>query len=142
MAYITKTKESVFQKASEMSVGQSLEGYYLGIEKGPKGYTSLRFQPKGSSQPIALNPAGNLNYFEKDTAAGVYQVGLMTRVTKVGERPSKKDPSAKVGVFRVEQDPEDSLIGTANFVAPVPAEAPSHLAEIQNKIKSLKANQA
>lgn len=145
MAFVTRTKESLFRKATEMQINDVIEGYYLGIEKSAKGYTNIKLSTK-SGQIISVSPSGNLSYFQKDTEAGTYVINQFTRITKVAERPSKKDVTKTVGVFRVEQDPQDlfsglTLTSNMNSGTTIAAVAPN-LDEVKQKIKNLNAKTA
>ncbi len=99
MAYESVIQETTYAKATALAEGQSFEGYYLYEEINERGYLNFIFEST-NGQKIYFSPAGNLKYL---TSNGTPLIpGLLTRITRNGQRTNKK--GQVVGVYKVEQD--------------------------------------
>lgn len=99
MAFETVNTETSFTKATSLAEGQSFTGYYLYEEVSERGYLNFIFDSEDGKK-IHFSPAGNLKYL---TSNGTPLIpGLLTRITRNGQRTNKK--GQVVGVYKVEQD--------------------------------------
>jgi hypothetical protein len=99
------------KKASDLAVGESIEGYLIGLVE-----TKFNFAIKLLSKDGKVDtyyPNGNLNYMDQEIEEGNLSFNSYTKITRTGTRTSNKsrDPETgewrQVPVFQVAQDADD-----------------------------------
>lgn len=101
MAFESLTNAVTYKKATSLANGESFTAYYLGTQVSEQGYPNFVMDTLEGTR-IMFSPAGNLKYLEKNGTPPI--PGLLTRITKEGERKNKK--AQTVGVYKFEQDRE------------------------------------
>lgn len=126
------------KKASDLGVGESVEGYLIGLTE-----TKFNFAIKLLSKEDkveTLYPNGNLNYMDQEIEEGNLALNAYTKITRTGTRTSNKarDPQTgewrQVPVFQVAQDADDII--TADAAADALSEDKADLAEASSNAGS------
>jgi hypothetical protein len=106
------------KKASDLAVGESIEGYLLGLTETKYNF-AIKLLGKGSSKVETLFPNGNLAYMDQEIEDGNLTLNAYTKITRTGTRQSSKsrDPQTgewrQVPVFQVAQDADDVITADA-----------------------------
>jgi len=101
------------KKASDLEVGQSVEGYLVGLVESKYNF-SIKLLDKNDKLET-LYPNGNLNYMDQEVEEGNLALNAYTKITRTGTRTSNKsrDPQTgefrQVPVFQVAQDADDII---------------------------------
>lgn len=105
------------KKASDLAIGESVEGYLIGLPE-----TKYNFAIKlltRDDKVETLFPNGNLNYMDAEIEDGNLALNAYTKITRTGTRQSTKarDPQTgeyrQVPVFQVAQDADDVVTNEA-----------------------------
>ena len=101
------------KKATDLAVGEVLEGYAVRIEESRKheGTFNLVMQDPETGSQFLLFGAGNIKYALRD---GNVAIGLRTRITREEDTKIK---GMKSSSFKIEQDPSDTLGDSVAFAA-------------------------
>ena len=108
---LTTVMGSSGTKASSLEVGQSKEGYLLGLAETKFNFAIKLLTKEGKVE--TLYPNGNLNYIDAEIEDGNVLLNTFTKITRTGTRTSTKsrDPQTgewrEVPVFQVAQDKDD-----------------------------------
>lgn len=100
------------KKASSLEIGQSTEGYLLGLEETKFNFAIKLLTKDGNVE--TLFPNGNLNYIDEEIENGNVLLNVNTRITRTGTRTSTKSRDSdgnfrQVPVFKVDQDRDDVI---------------------------------
>lgn len=93
MGFESVERSTNFTKSSELKVGESFVGYFVGYDlskfKGPNGEEqyNLVFQDEKTGEKIVMSASGNLKYSHKDN---ILKEGLLTRITRKEDVRNKK----------------------------------------------------
>lgn len=112
---------STGQKASNLAVGESVEGYLIGLAETKFNFAIKLLTKEGKVE--TLYPNGNLNYLDQEIEEGNVLLNTYTKITRSGTRTSTKarDPQTgewrQVPVFLVAQDADDVIAADAASTA-------------------------
>jgi len=109
MALVTKMG-STGRKAGDLAVGESVEGYLIGIAETKFNFAIKLLSKDGKVE--TLFPNGNLAYIEQEIDDGNVTLNAYTKITRSGTRQSTKSRDQdgnfrQVPVFLVAQDADD-----------------------------------
>lgn len=105
------------KKASDLAIGESLEGYLIGLPETKYNFSIKLLSKEGAVE--TLYPNGNLNYMDQEIEEGNLALNAYTKITRTGTRQSTKarDPQTgeyrQVPVFQVAQDADDVVTNEA-----------------------------
>jgi hypothetical protein len=100
------------KKASTLEVGQSIEGFLLGLTETKFNFAIKLLTKDGKVE--TLYPNGNLNYIDEEIESGNVLLNVFTKITRTGTRTSTKSRDQngefrQVPVFQVAQDKDDVI---------------------------------
>ena len=110
---LTVKMGSAGKKASDLAIGESVEGYLIGLVESKYNF-SIKLLDK-NDKVETLYPNGNLNYMDQEVEEGNLALNAYTKITRTGTRTSNKsrDPQTgewrQVPVFQVAQDADDII---------------------------------
>lgn len=108
---LTVKMGSTGRKAGDLAIGDSVEGYLIGLAETKFNFALKLLNKEGKVE--TLYPNGNLNYIEQEIEDGNITLNAYTKITRTGTRQSTKsrDPQSgewrQVPVFQVAQDADD-----------------------------------
>lgn len=104
------------KKASDLAIGESVEGYLIGLPETKYNFAIKLLSKEGKVE--TLYPNGNLNYMDAEIEDGNLALNAYTKITRTGTRQSTKSRDAQgelrqVPVFQVAQDADDVITNDA-----------------------------
>jgi len=128
---LTVKMGSAGRKAGDLAMGESVEGYIIGLAETKFNFAIKLLTKNGNVE--TLYPNGNLSYIEQEIEDGNVALNAYTKITRTGTRQSTKsrDPQTgewrQVPVFQVAQDADDvvSSQDAAEALASDKAETPA-----------------
>jgi hypothetical protein len=98
------------KKASSLEVGQSVEGFLIGLSETKFNFAIKLLTKDGKVE--TLYPNGNLNYIDEEIDGGNVVLNAYTKITRTGTRTSTKSRDQngdfrQVPIFQVAQDTDD-----------------------------------
>lgn len=130
---------STGRKASDLAIGDSLEGYFIGLAETKYNFALKLLSKEGKVE--TLYPNGNLNYIDQELEDGNIILNAYTKITRTGTRQSTKsrDPQTgewrQVPVFSVAQD-NDDIIASSDAESALASDKASAAAVIESSASS------
>jgi hypothetical protein len=104
MAFQDVNKQGAFAKITELEVGGSITGYYLGAKPSSQYEGKFQIMLKIGEDTVTIPAVGNLHYAVQDNKL---KDGQLTRITR--EEDKKGKGGKKSTQVRIEQDKEDVI---------------------------------
>lgn len=136
MAFKNVNGEGKYKKLTDLKVGESLTGYFLGSRVSLTIEGAISLIMAIGDERFSVSSAGNVKYMLTD---GKLVAGQNTRITRTEDKNVKGKKSTQ---FAVEQDPDDTIPVTEQIGA-LPAKQPAAISQsVADKIAAMKAGSA
>lgn len=123
-----------FKKLTELEVGDSITGYFLGTRASTQIEGALSLIMLIEGERFFVSAAGNVKYMLQD---GKLTPGCNTKITRTEDKKVKGKKSTQ---FTVEQDDEDTVEVPPQIGATPTAARPAVSSSVADKIAAMKAN--